>query len=337
MTVPGDRPLELAILGCGAVTEEFHLPAAGNSRHMRITLLVDKDLPRARSLAQKFNVPSAADNWTNIESHAEAALVALPHHLHAPVTIDLLKRGVHTLVEKPMALSRRECETMAAQAQASGSVLAVGLVRRFYASFQFVKRALDEGVIGDVTEFDFREGQIYNWPLRSGFRFDKKSAGGGVLVDTGSHVLDALLWWLGDWESVIYYDDAEGGLDANCELHLRLRNGATGTVELSRTRRLRNTFILRGRRGTIDVSAGAKSAVRLRVGDHQVFLEGTAIREGVGPENLHDALRRQLEDFAGAVRHGQPPLVPAAEGMRSVDLIEECYESRRPLALPWDR
>jgi len=55
------------------------------------------------------------------------------------------------------------------------------------------------------------------WKVASDFMF-RKEAGGGVLADTGAHLLDLLLWWLGDYESVEYCDDAVGGVEADCEL-----------------------------------------------------------------------------------------------------------------------
>jgi len=335
MSAIENRQLELAILGCGAVTEIFHLPAAQNSKRVKVKMLVDKDLRRAQLLARRFNVPVASDDWATIERHAAAALVALPQDLHAPISIELLKRGIPTLVEKPMALTRQECDGMIAQAHKSGCVLAVGLVRRFIPGFQFVKNSLDKGIIGDMTDFDFRDGGIYDWPLRSGFRFDKKAGGGGVLIDAGSHNVDAVLWWLGDWKSVEYYDDAKGGVEANCELHLHMRNGASGILELSRTRKLRNSCILRGSRGVLE-AAELNSSVRLQVGGHEVVMEGHAVREGIGEESFLDAFSKQLDDFAGAVLHGRAPSVPGEEGRRSVELIEACYASRRPLELPWD-
>jgi len=331
-----DRPLELAILGCGAVTEIFHLPAARNSRKVRVKVLVDKDLQRARSLALKFGVPSVTDDWTSLDKHVEAALVALPPNLHAPVTVELLGRGIHTLVEKPMALSVGECDAMIAQARKSGAVLAVGLMKRFDPAFQWTKRSLEEGLIGEATAFDFREGRIYDWPLKTGFRFEKGSAGGGVLIDTGSHVADAVLWWLGEWRSLEYYDDAEGGLEANCELHLELRGGATGIVELSRTRNLRNSCIIRGTHGVLEVDTTLNSGIRLRLDDHDVALDGHAVRAGTGKEGLLHAFVRQLDDFADAVLNDRRPWVPGEEGRRSLELIEACYASRKPLALPWN-
>jgi len=327
--------LELAIIGCGAAAELVHLPAAASSEKVSVTVLVDKNLPRAQALARQFDIPYVADDYTTVLGKAQGAVVALPHHLHAPVGLELLAHGIHVLVEKPMALKGRDCDRMISVAERVGLVLAVGLVRRFYAAMQFVKGVLEDGILGSITSFDVREGNIYDWPVVSDFVFRKELAGGGVLVDTGAHTLDVLLWWLGDYESVEYYDDAMGGVEADCELHLRLQSGVTGVVELSRTRNLRNTFIIRGERGTLEVGIDVNPPVHLRIKNQEIVLAGRAIWDGVAEDTFLAVCRRQLEDFADAILGRREPFILGQEGKRSVELIEACYASRRPLRLPW--
>ena len=118
----------------------------------------------------------------------------------------------------------------------------------------FLKKALDSGILGDITSFDFQEGSVYDWPVASDFMF-RKAAGGGVLADTGAHVLDTLLWRVGDWQSVVYRDDSQGGVEADCLLELQMDSGATGTVQMSRSRALRNTYIIRGDRGHLEIES----------------------------------------------------------------------------------
>ena len=70
------------------------------------------------------------------------------------------------------------------------------------------------------------------------------------------HALDLVLWWLGDHEGVDYYDDAVGGVEANCELHLKMKSGVSGLIEVSRTRGLRNTCVISGEHGALEVGSG---------------------------------------------------------------------------------
>ena len=155
-----DKALRLAILGCGAVAELGHLPAQARVAGIEVTLLVDKNRARTESLARDFCVPHIADDWAATFDYADAAIVALPHNLHAPVSAQLLRQGIHVLVEKPMALTAAECDSMIEASSQGGATLAVGLMRRFSWTGQFAKRILDEELLGPVHSFDVREGSV---------------------------------------------------------------------------------------------------------------------------------------------------------------------------------
>ena len=194
------------------------------------------------------------------------------------------------------------------------------------------------GGLGRIERFDVREGFVYDWPVASDFFFRKEQAGGGVLVDTGAHTLDLLLWWLGDHEEVQYEDDALGGVEANCKLYLRLRSGAAGVVELSRMRKLRNTFRIYGERGMLEVACGFPCPTRIETASGELVLEGN-VKSVTAPSSVSflDMVRRQLEDFVDAIIEERPPFGAAEDARPSIALIESCYDRRRDLDLPWVR
>src|SRR3954468_1372951 len=250
-----ERKLRLAVVGCGAVAAIHHLPALSLCRGAEAVVLVDADRGRARDLAARFGVPETATDIRSLPGRVDAAIVALPNSLHAPVSIDLLRQGIHVLVEKPMALNVGECDAMIAAAEAGRAVLAVGLEFRFFDSSLFVRNLLRDGLLGKIQRFEMHQGVIPRWPFATDFLLKKETAGGGVLADFGVHVLDLLLWWLGDWTTVNYRDDAVGGVESDCEMELMLGSGELaipGRVEISRTRNLRNTCIFTGERATLE-------------------------------------------------------------------------------------
>ena len=326
--------LRVSLVGCGAVALA-HLPTIQACPRARASVLVDKSLARARELAERHGVPDAVDDWRAIEGKADAAIVALPHHLHAPAAVDLLERGIHVLVEKPMALTPEECDRMVAAARQSGAVLAVGMVSRFFAAAPFVKRVIEDGVLGSVRSFRVREGYVYNWPVASDFMF-RKEAGGGVLADTGSHVLDQLAWWLGPLELLEYRDDARGGVEADCELRLRTRTGGEGTVELSRTRDLGNRWQITGERGELWTARKFDAPLEIGLVGSPWRLAG-AFRDGEGAkESPMACFTRQMEDFVAAVLDRRAPAIDGMAGRTVVELIGRCHAARRELAFPWE-
>jgi predicted dehydrogenase len=340
MTKPNTSKVRLAVVGCGAVAQIHHLPAIAASDRVEAAVLVDADEKRARALAERFGVPEVATDFKGLPGKVEAAVVALPNSLHAPVSIDLLRRGVHVLVEKPMAMNVRECDEMIDAARTGRAVLAVGLDFRFFDASLFVRNLLRDGLIGEVRGFDLRQGVIPRWPFATDFLLKKEMAGGGVLADFGVHVLDLLLWWLGDLTVTGYRDDAMGGVESDCEMTLATAAGIQGEVEVSRTRTLRNTCIFEGTRAKLEVGVwDPDPEIRLSISDREVALAGRARRDSKSDTgsalNFTDVFVRQIGDFARSIRLRREPFISGAEGRRSLALIEACYAQRQLLELPW--
>ncbi len=327
-----DSELRVAIVGCGAVVDLCYLPAL---RRLRLApaVWIDRQRPRAERFAAELGGAVADDAIAALDDF-DAAILALPHHLHAPVGGALLQAGKHVLLEKPMATSAAACEELLAAAAGSGAVLAVGHVRRFVPANQWVKAALTAGRLGALQTVDAREGTVFGWPATSDFFWRRETAGGGVLTDTGAHLLDLLLWWLGRPETLSYQDDAMGGVEADALAAWRLAGHIEVTCELSRTRELRNTVVLRGEAGSIEV--GCHSG--------QVTASPPWLLEGTCGELRGDRLPRpdltalfsaQLTNWLDAIAGRQALHCPPAEAAEAVAMIEACYQVRRPWILPW--
>ena len=156
------------------------------------------------------------------------------------------------------------------------------------------------------------------------------------MLDTGAHTLDTPMWLLGDVSHFSYKDDNHGGVEADCYLNLTLKSGTEGTVELSRSRILRNSAVLEGEEGTIEVffyqprlifhpKRGSAFSVDVRHGGVAPMAPGLV-------QMLHD----QLLDWHLAITTGCKSSASAAEGLQVVALIEEMYRQRVPLAFPWE-
>src|SRR5690606_5517433 len=129
-------------------------------------------------------------DYRDIVGRCDAAIIATPHHFHAEPAIALLNAGVHVLVEKPMATTVTDCERMCVAAETSGSLLVVGMIRRFFWSNRFLKHLILTGSFGAVKHFEIEDGGVYAWPSASRFIINKEHSGGGVLIGNGSHVMD---------------------------------------------------------------------------------------------------------------------------------------------------
>jgi len=338
----GPGPLRVGLVGCGAIVQSSHAPvlrtlaAAGR---VAVAAVVDPDVPRREKIGRLF---PGARLLAGIEELAAGeiavAIVASPVRFHAEQTIRLLENGVHVLCEKPLAPTLAEGEAMAAAAARTGRVLAVGLFRRFFPAWEAVAEIIAARTFGALRRFEIQEGGPFNWPAATPSFFDARQAGGGVLLDAGVHVLDSLMWWLGEPAALRYADDAEGGLEATSRLELDYADGPAriqGTVLLSRDGKTSNRWTLVFERGTVVWRAGEACALEFRPdGAKHWFVSRleTDTPAGRGPAGSYpQAFTRQMLDVLDAAAQGRAPRVSADEALRSLRLIERCYRERTPL------
>jgi predicted dehydrogenase len=192
-------PLRVGVVGLGWAGQQ-HLAAYHAHPDTEIVALAGlEDGPRAK-LARKYGIEQAVADWKDLlkVDGLDAVSVCVPTFLHAPIAIAALKRGIHVLSEKPMALDAREAERMVRAARKADRVLDVAFNHRERGDIQKLKTLIDEGRLG-------RPYYAKAWWLRRtgiptvGSWFTRRElAGGGPLVDIGVHVLDWSLFLLGD-------------------------------------------------------------------------------------------------------------------------------------------
>ena len=341
-------PLRVAVVGCGAMSREFHLPVLAGHPDVRLVALVDRDETRARELARGYAVEAVFASEEALDrSVTDAVVIATPAAHHAPATLTLLARGLHVLVEKPVALNARDAAAMAEAADRHGVVLAVGLFRRLLPSTRLLRALVESELLGPPVSFDIREGSEYGWPAATLGNMRREQAGGGVLMDVGCHALDRLLFVLpGEPCLLDYEDNSLGGIESDCRVRLQVASrGRTleGEVELSRARTLRNSFQVTCERGVLEVAGGERFKVT-------VHPTGLALTDAVGERpraatiagtwaDEHDApgyesFRAEIDDWLAAIRGGVQPELSGRSALGSARLIDECYSRASLMAEP---
>jgi len=328
----------IAVVGCGAVAEILHFPALRRNPGCEVVALVDKDEARARRFAAELGTERTFGDYRRLfDLELDGAIVALPPHIHAPVSAALLRAGIHVLVEKPIARTLAECDEMIAAEAVGGVVLAVGHPRRVAHQCRFAKRVIDAGLLGTIKSFDVRDGYGFGWPVKTDFPFRKEAAGGGVLIDLGVHALDLLVWWFGDLQVLEHRDNDQGGVESESLTRFGTEAGLEGVAEFSRTRTLRNTVVVSGDRAHMEVSLTSNRVTLEHVDGPGVTVdpiqtEGTERWADQTPVDLTLALQ---VDWQKAARSGRPPAVTGTEARRSLSLILDSYAGRLPLGVPW--
>jgi predicted dehydrogenase len=329
--------IRLGILGCGAITRIEHLPAVLAYPEVELIGLVDSDTNRARALAQSRSVQcQITADYRSLIGQVEAVINALPNSLHAQVTLDLLRAGVHVLCEKPLAINAADARACALMAEQQGLVLAAGMNRRFVASHKLMRLVLDEGTLGVLKSYTCDYGGAFDWKSASGFYFSKALAGGGAMIDFGVHLLDSLIDWFGPVTSFSYQDDNWGsGIEANAIMELQ-HSGNYGSVEgrlqVSRTFPLKNRLLVQG----------GEAEAEVNIAD----LDSLIVRRTIGGEQVCQTLQltncsstssfyRQLDNFVQSIRGTQKPEVTGEQAAAVLQLIEDAYASARRIPEPW--
>ena len=340
--------MPVAIVGCGAITRFFYsatFKALAGPDNLRVTTLVDPSSVNLSRLAEDFPEARRVATIEEAEIGREhLVIIASPPRFHAEQSILALRRGAAVLCEKPMAASIEDAEAMLAAAEEHRGILAIGLYRRFFQATDAVRGLIANQSIGRLKSFQIHEGGPFGWQAASESFFRRSATPGGVLYDTGVHTLDLVLWWLGDPEEIIYEDDAMGGLESNCRLELKYADGCKGEVRLSRDWKTENRYTFFFERGFVRWTVNDANHLEVYLDGLPVSVRGELIQisQKIGRITEQSIARTNPQSFMEQVRNvaatkrGLESLkVPAEEGIRSLRLIQRCYQNRRLLTMPW--
>jgi predicted dehydrogenase len=329
--------IRLGIIGCGAIAEGAHLPAALSLPDVDLTALSDTSESRLRQIQTDFGLgPITYTNFQDTFSKVDAVILALPNTLHASVGSEFLSRGIHVLCEKPLASTSNDCDSMCLAAEKSGAILAVGYVTRFHPSTELTRKLMRSGFLGAIQSFDYEFGTAGGWATQSGYNLARATAGGGVLVVSGSHFVDRMLYFFDSVTLIDYMDDSYGGVEANCVARLRAELqgiNVPGRITLSKTHRLGNRLRVTGESGILEVREGQSRSVTFFPSggnlQHEIYPVGSSVQ----PEP--DYFQLQLSDFLQAIRTGNCPKVDGRQSTQSVVFMEQCYQHATRLEEPW--
>jgi len=308
---------------------------------IQVKLCVDPTRRNCEAVAGKFDSVSVEGELREL-LHSSAAtdgvLIAHPSTLHAEAVIACLRSGRHVFCEKPLATNSTDCDAVQAVLPAAKATLCVNLFRRVDPSSVHVRQILAAGWLGPLKSLTAVEGGFGTWNSRSGFQFEQSTAGGGVTLDRGSHVLDLLIHWLGKPNLVAYRDDAQGGCEANSLSELSWPGGLRGTVLLSKSEAWEPSIKIKGENGELVWAFGKPLQVRLNQDSICPMFEADISGLGASPGyGLPEAFTTMLEHWLAAIRGRGGNPTPFAEVRQALDLIDQCYRLRQPLELPWTK
>ncbi|MBD1380734.1 Gfo/Idh/MocA family protein [Metabacillus arenae] len=243
--------LRIGIIGAGGIATNRHIPAFLQLiEACTITAVSDVNEVRAKEVAATYDIPHVSKNYEEIFEHVDAVCICTPNKFHAEITIAALNAGLHVLCEKPMALKTEECDAMLQASKRANKVLAIAYHYRFMKEAQAAKMMMQEIGTPLVARVEaMRRRKVPGW----GVFTNKELQGGGSLIDYGCHLLDLVVWLMGNPKHVsvngsVYneiskspnqvnlwgaFDASTFNVDDHVSAYVRFENGASLLLETS--------------------------------------------------------------------------------------------------------
>jgi predicted dehydrogenase len=328
--------MRIGIIGAGAIVQSAYLPALRRISNLVLTAIVDTDIELTSNLGKKYQLHYIGPDIDQCLNYVDVVLVATPTFLHAPIAIHCMELGKHVLCEKPLSCHVKDAAQMVNCARSNDVKLGVAHVRRFYPSSQAIRKIIKDKQLGRVVSFDCQEGHVFTWPTGSGFFFDREKAGGGVFMDIGVHLLDLLIWWFDSKPTLLRYeDDNLGGVEAFSKVILTFENKIEGSVQISRISPLRNNYRIQCEKGIIEYNPLNLERFYIYADDGLLQRRPKMYKATKRKSSFIDAVEAMLHNFSAAVLENTEPMITGEEATRVIGFIQECYENRQRIRMPW--
>ncbi|MED4979318.1 Gfo/Idh/MocA family oxidoreductase [Geobacillus stearothermophilus] len=327
--------MNFAIVGCGHIAKK-HAEAIEHIEGANLATVCDK-VPQAMDEYVKKYGAKPYENLTDMlnDPSIDVVNICTPSGLHAPIAVEAAKAKKHVIVEKPIALTLEDADSIINACKENNVKLAVVHPNRFRPVVQELKKLMDEGRFGKLSHANatvrWNRNQAYydQAPWRG-----TKALDGGVLMNQAIHNIDLLIWLMGDVEEVysmsatrlrnIEAEDVSTGV-------VRFKNGALGVVEAATTiypKNLEESLSIFGETGTAIIGGTTATQFNHLAIESLNDEETNAIIERVKANPLgkpgHQCI---IEDMILAIQEDREPIVNGEEGKRALQLVLASYES----------
>lgn len=327
---PAKAPVRVAVVGTGAISQVVHVPILAERQDVDLVAVADVDLPKARTIAERFGVAEAqTPDEVFGRDDLDAVVLCTPNNLHEEQARAALQAGRNVYVERPLALTADGVESLVAAARTSGRILMMGGPHRFRPDVAALRSFVAGGELGKI--YAVRGSWLTRrMPVvRATWRHDRTQAGGGALIDLGIPALDLCLWLVGYPDIVrvsCSVTRSEHEVEDAATLMAESDNGIAFTVEVS------NRYYAGADRYYARVMGmeGSGSLPELEVykqlGGRPLDVTPRQPRPRGGENPYTNAYRRQLDHFVRGLA-GEVEIKLPAEQAALMRLIAAAYRS----------
>jgi predicted dehydrogenase len=230
--------VRVALIGCGGF-QRYRVNNLLKVKDAQIVALVDPSEDQVCMMQAQHpstdGLPSFDDHKKMLEViKPDAVMIATPHTQHVGQILDSLQAGAHVLCEKPVVTSVADAHKIIAERDRTGKVGMVSYQRHFQPEFRYIRDKIASGEAGEVQYITVLQSQEWLRATKGTWRQQLALSGGGQLNDSGSHVLDIVLWTTGSSPAVVsaFCDNKGTEVDINSTLSVRFKNGAMASFAI---------------------------------------------------------------------------------------------------------
>lgn len=231
-------PVRLGLIGCGGMMHA-HLNQLKAVPEAKVVALCDTNAAGIANTKQRFPELAACAEFTDYKEMLaaggmDAVYISTPHTQHYDQAVDSLNAGMHVLMEKPMVCRTDHARDLLKRIKASGKVFLLSYQRHFMPVYRYIRSEIASGAYGAVTYVAALQAQEWKRAVAGTWRQVLELSGGGQLNDSGSHLLDIILWTTGLQADTVsaYIDNCGTPVDINSAVAVRFQNGAQGTFSV---------------------------------------------------------------------------------------------------------
>ncbi len=231
--------LKVAVIGVGGMAQG-HIERLLTLPEVTLTAFVDINEASLQRTQKRHGesvaaVPTFKDYREMLAQAApDAVVICTPHTLHFPQAMDCLQAGCHVLLEKPMVNKVSEAHALLQKIDETKKVVGLGYQRHAMPQFRYIKEKIASGEFGGVQFINALQQQGWAKGTAGSWRQNPAMSGGGQINDSGSHLLDIVLWTTGlAPEKVAAFMDNRGTpVDINSALSIKFTSGAQGNISV---------------------------------------------------------------------------------------------------------
>jgi UDP-N-acetylglucosamine 3-dehydrogenase len=306
--VSAGRRLRVGVIGVGVMGSN-HARVLAELPGVEFVGVADPDRIQAHSVAQALGCAEFPDCASLLDTGVEAVTIAAPTHVHQEIALACIARGVHVLVEKPIASSIEEGHAIVAAARRTGVTLMVGHVERFNPAVQAIKDAL-------------RGEDILSIAITRVGPFPPRMSNVGVVIDLAVHDID-LIRWFTDSEIVEVQPQLSSAVAEREDIALLQFRTASGVLA-----HINTNWLTPFKARDVQVATRRKyvmaDLLTRQVTECFGFQPDGAYSMRHLPVGHAEPLRAEIAAFVAAVRSGTTPAVTGEEGVASLEIAMRC-------------